>query len=118
MASTKALSKWGKEMHAKNIGPHNLGCRGYDGADDVWAKQDKERKGDDPYAKIKDPLARRFIRAHFREDPKNKGELVLNEKVKDFEKQILEEEKLAQSQSDSSSVTKAPWDTSFHRATK
>ena len=38
----------------------------------------------------------------------------MNATVKDLEKEILIEEQL--SQSDSSSVTKAPWDTSFHRA--
>ena len=102
-------------MHEKNLGPHNLGCRGYEGVEDVWAKQDRERKGDDPYAKIKDPMAKRYIRSHYRENPKTKGELALNKTVKQLEKEILEQEQLAQSQSDSSSVTKAPWDTSFHR---
>lgn len=101
-------------MHGKNLGPHNLGCRGYDGAGPVWDKQDRERKGPDPYAKIKDPMARQYIRSHYREDPKNPGHLVLNAADKELEKEILIEEQL--SQSDSSSVTKAPWDTSFHRA--
>ena len=92
LASTKALSLWGKKMHGKNLGPHNLGCRGYDRAGPVWEKQDRERTGPDPYAKIKDPMARRYIRAHYREDPKNQGQLALNATIKELEKDTEIEE--------------------------
>ena len=88
----KKLREWGKEARGKNLAPHNLGSRGYPRKERVWAKEDAERKGPNPYDKIKDPKLARYIRAHYKEDPKNKGDLILNAKVKDLEKKYLEEE--------------------------
>ena len=83
LASRKALRVWGKELREKNIGPHNLGSRGYAGKEKIWEKEDAKREGPNPYDKIKDPLARRFIRSHYKENPKVPGDFVLNSKVKD-----------------------------------
>ena len=115
-----ALSKWGKEQRKKNIGPHNLGSRGYLGKQKVWAKEDAKREGPNPFDKITDPQVRNFVRAHYREDPKKPGDLVLNEKVKLLENKYLEEkekERLSQSDGGSSATTnKDPYDTPFIRA--
>ena len=112
LPATKALRKWGKDMHKKNVAPHNLGSRGYPGKQPVWDKEDAERKGPDPYPKFKNPLGNRFVRARYRVNPKTK-ELVTNAKVKDLENKIREEESLAQSQGSS---TQVPFDNSFERA--
>ena len=117
----KKLREWGKDARVKNLAPHNLGSRGYAGKEKVWAKEDAERKGPNPYDKIKDPKMSRFIRAHYKKDPKNKGDLILNAKVKKLEKAYLEEEEKeemmrAESDVGSSAVTKNPYDTPFLRA--
>ena len=67
----KKLIAWAKDARSKNLGPHNLGSRGYAGKEKVWAKEDAERKGPNPYDKIKDSKMARFFRAHYKEDPKN-----------------------------------------------
>ena len=67
----KKLREWGKHGCAKNLAPHNLGSRGYPRKERVWAKEDAERKGPNPYDKIKDSKMARFFRAHYKEDPKN-----------------------------------------------
>ena len=117
----KKLREWVKDARAKNLAPHNLGSRSYAGKEKVWAKEDAERKGPNPYDKIKDPKMSRFVRAHYKEDPKNKGDLILNAKVKKLEKAYLEEEEKeemlrAESDAGSSAVTKNPYDTPFLRA--
>src|ERR1041385_2821442 len=55
LPATKALRKWGKDMHEKNVAPHNLGSRGYPGKQPVWDKEDAERIGPNPYPKFKNP---------------------------------------------------------------
>ena len=112
----KKLIEWGKDARSKNLGPHNLGSWGYPGKERVWAKEDAERKGPNPYEKIKDPKMSRFVRAHYKVNPKNPEELILNEKLKDLQKKYLEEEEKEESDAGSSALTKNPYDTPFLRA--
>ena len=88
----KALRVWGKAAHGKNVAPHNLGSRGYPGKQQRWKKEDDERKGPSIYDKITDPLARQFIRAHYKENSLTPGELANNAKVKEIMDKLLEEE--------------------------
>ena len=66
----KKLREWGKDARAKNLAPHNLGSRGYAGKEKVWAKEDLERKGPNPYDRIKDSKMARFLRTHYKVNPK------------------------------------------------
>ena len=68
----KKMLKWGKDARAKNLAPHNLGSGGYAGKENLWAKEDAERKWPNPYDKIKNPKMARFFRAHYKEDPKKR----------------------------------------------
>ena len=78
-------------MQKKNVSPNNLGSRGYAGKEPIWQKEDARREGPNPYDKIKDPLAQKFVRARFRDHPTSPGELLMNAKVKELEQKILEE---------------------------
>ena len=41
LEATKKNKEWGVNMKALNIGNHLLGCRGYDGKDPIWGKEDQ-----------------------------------------------------------------------------
>ena len=71
----KAQKVWGKDMHGKNVAPHTLGSGDYPGKEPVWNKEDEKRVGPSIYDKITDPLARKFISAHYKENPKTTGNL-------------------------------------------
>ena len=110
------LFRSGKDARAKNLAPHNLGSRGYAGKERVWAKEDAAREGPNPYDRIKDPKMQRFARAHYKVNPKNPDDFVLNAKLKSLEDKYLEEEKKEESDAGSSAQNKNPYDTPFLRA--
>ena len=109
-AAKQKLRQWGKDMQKKNVAPHNLGSRGYAGKEPIWQKEDARREGPNPYDKIKDPLAQKFVMARSRDNPKLPGELFFYAKVKELENKILkEQEKEEQGQSEDSSDQKGPY---------
>ena len=88
----KAKSKKGKDMRSLNIGTHHLGSGGYRAAMPKWEKEDDEARAKGltpPFADIKEPQAKNFIRARFRK-PKGSSDYSsepvgpLSHKVKDF----------------------------------
>ena len=68
---TKSQSTWGKELAEKNIGRHRLGCRGYDGKQEKWQKEDQayiDKCIENPYDKYKDPHFRAFVRSRYHKE--------------------------------------------------
>jgi hypothetical protein len=119
---TKERSVWGKNLHSKNLGVHNLSSGGYRGKDKIWVQEDVEyaAKGiENPWHRTKDPVARAVIWSKYHLDPKTK-ELTMDPKVKNFEEIRLAEEKASASQMSSSqgSTMAGPsrWDTTLNRA--
>lgn len=65
-ASSKLKSQKGKDMRSLNIGTHHLGAGGYRAAMPKWEKEDaiyREKGLAPPFADIKEPQARNFLRA-------------------------------------------------------
>jgi hypothetical protein len=91
----KLKSDWGKAMHDKNIGHHNLGSGGYRGKQPIWAKEDAElaRQGlENPFDRFNDPWVRNFVRARYRQDPETnefRADPKAEKKVKDFELHLV-----------------------------
>ncbi|KAK1609673.1 hypothetical protein QYE76_033346 [Lolium multiflorum] len=127
---TKRQSTWGKELADKNIGHHNLGCRGFEGKQPVWDKEDQAYINaglEPPFAKYKDPLFRAYLRSRYHRELAGKRvtkpdvvvgvELVADAKVMALEKAVLTEQAAAESAGSSSqtSTGKVPWDTPFIR---
>ena len=70
-------------MRNKNIGNHCLGCRGYDGKEDIWAKEDEAYRAaglTNPWDKYKHPEYKRFIRSRYHKEDES-GKLVTDPKV-------------------------------------
>lgn len=92
LTSDQAHRDWGRELASKNLGPHNLGSRGYDGKQPKWDKEDaaKRAAGQIPiWDKYNDdPLAKSFIRSRYREDPVTK-EHITTEKVQKLEENLV-----------------------------
>ena len=68
---TKRQSAWGKNLADKNIGHHGLGCRGYEGKEPIWEKEDKAYRDaglENPYDKYKNKLFRQFVRSRYRKE--------------------------------------------------
>ncbi|KAK1678840.1 hypothetical protein QYE76_039688 [Lolium multiflorum] len=127
---TKRQSTWGKELADKNIGHHNRGCRGFEGKQPVWDKEDQAYINaglEPPFAKYKDPLFRAYLRSRYHRELGGKCvtkpdvvvgvELVADAKVMALEKAVLMEQAAAESAGSSSqtSTGKVPWDTPFIR---
>ena len=58
---TKQQTAWGRSLAEKNIGHHGLGCRGYEGKEPIWEKEDKAYRDAglvNPYDKYKNKLFR------------------------------------------------------------
>ena len=68
------------------------------------------------FRSIKDPKMARFVRAHYKVNPKKPGDFILNAKVKDLEDKYIEEEEKEESDAGSSALNKNPYDTPFLRA--
>lgn len=65
-------SLWGKELRRKNTLDHKLGSRGYLGKRPKWAKEDEKLAAAGkapPFAHLREPRAREYMRAHTRSDP-------------------------------------------------
>jgi hypothetical protein len=99
---TKRQSTWGKELADKNIGHHNLGCRGFEGKQPVWDKEDQAYINaglEPPFAKYKDPLFRAYLRSRYHRELAGKRvtkpdvvvgvELVADAKVMALEKAVV-----------------------------
>ena len=80
---TKKQRKWGRDMKGLNIGNHRLGCRGYDGKEERWQKEDQayiEAQVENPWHKYKHPETMRFVRSRYHRENES-GELVTDTKV-------------------------------------
>ena len=90
-------------IKALNIGNHRLGCRGYDGKEPIWEKEDqayREQGIENPLDKYRDPKVKNFVRSRYGKE-KESGELitdpkvvqgvrlVADQRVKDFEKALV-----------------------------
>ena len=89
-------------MAEKNIGHHGLGCRGYEGKEPIWEKEDKayEDAGiENPYDKFKDRLFKRYVRSRYHKEIGGKRvtrpdvvvgvDLVTDKKVLALEKAVV-----------------------------
>ena len=68
---TKQQTAWGRELADKNIGHQGLGCRGYEGKEPIWEKEDKAMRDagvDNRWEKIQDPLFRKYVRSRYRKE--------------------------------------------------
>ena len=63
---TKEQTAWGKMMRDKNIGNHHLSCRGYDGKEPIWEKEDQAYRDagiENPFDEFSHPETRKYVRS-------------------------------------------------------
>lgn len=85
-------SRWGKELRSKNTLDHKLGSRGYLGKRPKWAREDAKLAAAGkapPFAHLRQPRAREYMRAHTSSDPVTGSPIIESEELQEVANRLV-----------------------------